>query len=137
VSEEASVRNISHEKLNHHEELVNLLVESRGEFGRRSASNGLLQIGMRFGIVELHRLDPSKIVVISCELVVASRRREGCLRDKLVCLIVEIVGDIVSKQAIDERGFSFVIVTKGRSPLCGKEKPREWINFLPNSETRN
>jgi hypothetical protein len=47
--------------------------------------------------------------------------REG--RHQLVGLVVKIVMEITPKQAIDQRGLSVVVVTKGRSALRCEEHP--------------
>ena len=68
MPEQSSVRNIPHEQLYHHKVFVYCLVESWSGFWRRCASDRLLQIGMRFRVVELYSSDTTEIVVVSRKL---------------------------------------------------------------------
>ena len=71
MSEQAAVRDITHQKFDHGKELVNRLIEPRGSFCRRSTPNGLPQVCMGFGVVELNSLDASEVIVVTSKLRVA------------------------------------------------------------------
>ena len=80
MSEEAAVRDITHEEFNHRGELMNRLIKSWGGFGRRGASDGLPQVCMGLGVIKLDGFDTAKIIVVTSKLRIARRGRERGLR---------------------------------------------------------
>ena len=77
------------------------LVESGRRLGLGRPPNGLLQILMRRGVIQLHGFDTPQVIVVASELRVAGRGRECGLGDELVSLVVEAVVDIVAKESVD------------------------------------
>jgi hypothetical protein len=124
MPEEAAFGNIAHEKLYHHKQFVYGLVEARCKFRRRRAADGLLQVGVRRGIVELHSLDATKVVVIAGVLRVGGGSGEIRLRDELVGLVVKTVMQVTTEKTVDEGSLGFIIVTKRSSSLGCKEEAR-------------
>lgn len=121
VPEEPAVGDVAHEQLDDDEGLVHGLEEARRGLGRGRAPDGLLQVRVRVGVVELHGLDAPEVVVVPRELRVARGRGEGGLGDELVGLVVEVVGDVAAQEAVDEGGLRFIIVPQRRGALCGEE----------------
>jgi len=71
-----------------------------------------LQIGVGFRIVKLYSSDTTKIVVVPRKLRVASGGWECGLGNKFVGLIIQVVGDVTPKKAVDECGVGFFIVAE-------------------------
>lgn len=88
------------------------LVETRSDLGRRCASDRLLQICVRNTVIQLHRLYPTKEVVVASELRISGRQRESGFRDKLVGLVVEAVVQITTQKTVYERGLGIVVVAE-------------------------
>ena len=124
VPEEASLRNVAHEQLHNNEELVHGLEEAWGGLGRGRAPDCLLQVRVRRGVIELHGLDATQIVMVSSKLGVPSRRREICLCNQLVRLVIKIVVQVVAKQEVNEHRLALIISTQRCCLLCGKEKSK-------------
>lgn len=121
MSEQAAFRDITHKEFDHRRELVNRLIESRGSLRGRGTPNGLPQVGMRLGVIELDGFDPAKIIVITGKLGVARRCWERSLRHQLVGLVVQTVVKVVAEQSVDKRCLRLVIVTERGCPLSSEE----------------
>mmetsp|Transcript_34253 Transcript_34253/g.72138 ORF Transcript_34253/g.72138 Transcript_34253/m.72138 type:complete len:221 (+) Transcript_34253:402-1064(+) len=72
--EDAAIGNLSHEKLHHHQETLHGNSKSQSGIGGRLAQR-LTQIPVRLRILQPQRLNPSRIVQITNQLIV--RRRIG------------------------------------------------------------
>lgn len=71
MTEKAALRNVTHEQFNHYKELMHGLEEpGRSACGGR-ASDRLLEVGVRVGVVELHGANTTKVVMVARELRVA------------------------------------------------------------------
>jgi len=77
---------------------------------------------MRSGIIQLNGLDTTEVIMVPRILWVCCRCGKVRLGNKLVRLVVEVVVQVAAQKAVDEGCLSFVVVTKGGSPLSGKEK---------------
>ena len=58
---------------------MNCLIESRGSLRSGSAPNGLPQVGMSFGVIELDGFDTAKVIMVASKLRVARRSWERSL----------------------------------------------------------
>ena len=65
MPEQAAVGDIAHQEFNYRRELVNCLIEPRGSLCRRSASDGLPQVRVGLGVVELNGLDASEVIMVT------------------------------------------------------------------------
>lgn len=101
MSEETPFRNISHQQLDDDEEFVHGLEEAWSSSCRRRPPDGLLQICVRSGVVQLNSLYATKVVVEPCKLRIGGRSREGCLRDEFVGLVIKIVVQVVAQEEVD------------------------------------
>lgn len=72
MSEQSPIWDITHEQFHDDEELVYGLIKPRCRSRLRGASNGLLEITMGLGVVELNDFDAAEVVVVASELAVAS-----------------------------------------------------------------
>lgn len=124
MPEQATFRNVAHEKFYDDEQLVYSLIKSWCELRCWCAADRLLQIGVRRSVVELHSLDAAKIVVIAGILRVGSRSREIRFRDELVGLVVKAVMEVIAEKAIDEGSLGLIVMTKRSSSLGSKEEAR-------------
>lgn len=68
MSESTAIGDFAHQQVNHDRQFVHSLVEPRSCLDRGRTSNGLLQIVVCRGIVQLHGLDTAEIVVIPSKL---------------------------------------------------------------------
>ncbi len=59
LSKDTPLRNITHQQFDDHEELVYSLVEARSDGRGRCSTNGMLEMSVGFGIVELYRSNTS------------------------------------------------------------------------------
>jgi hypothetical protein len=123
MPEESPIRNVSHQKFHHDRELVDCLVEAGCSRRWRSTTNGLLQVRVCCGIVELYSSDAAEEIMVAGMLRVTGRCREGGLENELVGLVVKVVVEVVTEQTVDERGLRLVVVAKGRSSLRCQEQP--------------
>ena len=128
MSEETSVGNVSHKKLNNNEVLIRRLIKTRCRLRWRGSSDGLLQVCVCFRVVQLHSADAAKVVVVSGELSVACRCRESGFGDQLVSLVVEVITNVASEQTVNESSLRFIVVAEGRCSLsCQEQSLIEWL----------
>jgi hypothetical protein len=80
----------------------NLWPKSRSSHELRP--DGLLQVRMFIGVIKLHHLDSTEIVVVSRKLCIACGGGE---RYKLVSLVVQI---IANKTLVNESSLCFIVV---------------------------
>lgn len=78
------------------------LQEARSDLGRGRSPNGILEMGVGLGVVELDGADAAKVVEIPGELGVASALRENTLGNKLVGLVEEIMEKVVAEEEVNE-----------------------------------
>ena len=76
---------------------------------------------MRSGVVELDCADSAQVVHVSGELVVVGRFGKDTLADKLVCLVVEVVLQVVPKQKVQESGLAIFIPAERSSPVGSEQ----------------
>ena len=99
---------------------------------------------MRFGIVELNcayaswryanrtmlvsrNTEASRqwlltdVIKPASQLIIASRIREGCLGNELVCLIIQIEGEVVAQKEIEKGRLKIVVLAQGSDSLSSKE----------------
>jgi len=122
MSEETSVGNISHKKLNNDKVLIRRLIKTRCCLRWRGSSDGLVQVCVCFRVVQLHSADAAKVVVVSSELSVACRCRESGFGDQLVSLVVEVITNVASEQTVNESSLRFIVVAEGRCSLSCQEQ---------------
>jgi len=122
MSEETSVGNISHKKLNNDKVFIGRLIKTGCRLRWRGSSDGLLQVCVRFRVVQLHSADAAKVVVVSSELSVACRCRESGFGDQLVSLVVEVITNVASEQTVNESSLRFIVVAEGRCSLSCQEQ---------------
>jgi hypothetical protein len=127
VPEHPTVGNVAHEELDDNTELVNGLVEARGNGCLRRTPDCLLQVRVRLGVVELHGTDAAEVVVVARVLRVACGCRERRLAHELVRLVVERVLHVRTQQAVDQRGERVVVVAQSSRPLCSKKQPESQL----------
>jgi hypothetical protein len=77
---------------------------------------------MRLGIVELHNLDTTEIVVVACILWVTRAGWEISLGNEFVCLVKETIVDVVVEEAINESSLGLVIVPQRGGALSRKQE---------------
>jgi len=71
MSEQRPIRDIAHEQFHDDEEFVDGLIEPRCRSRLRGASNGLLEIAMGVGVIELNDFDAAEVVVVAGKLAIA------------------------------------------------------------------
>lgn len=72
MSEQSPIRDITHEQFHDDEEFVYGLIKPRCRSRLGGTSNGLLEITMCLGVIELNDFDAAEVVVVASELAVAS-----------------------------------------------------------------
>ena len=102
MPEQAAVWNVPHKEFNHNRELVDRLIKTRGDLRGGCTPNGLPQVRVGVGVVELDCLDTPEVIMITSKLRVACRSWECSLRHKFVGLVVQAVVEVVAKQAVNE-----------------------------------
>lgn len=97
------------------------LPEPRRHPGLWRASDRLLQVRMRNGVVKFDGLDAAEIVVEAGVLGVGGCGWECRLADELVGLVVQVGERVGAQEAVDQRSLGFVVVSQGRRTLSGEE----------------
>lgn len=96
LSEKRSLGNVTHQELDDNKELVNRLLKAGGDAVLGCFSDGLCEKSVSGCIVQLKCLDPSKVISITCRLVITRLFGERALGKKLVGLIIEVVIKVVA-----------------------------------------
>lgn len=126
VPERLALRDLAHQQLNQHAQLRRRLQEPRCDLGLGRAPDGLLEVAVGLGVVELDGPDPADVVAPPGELPVAGGRLgEPGPGDEPVRLVVQAVGDVVAEQEREERREEVDVAAEGSSPLGGEESA-EW-----------
>lgn len=78
----------------------------------RSFSEGLQKILVRFSVLQLNGLDSAKVEEVTSPFVVRCVQRECRLADELLSLVVQVVVQIASQQAVDQRCDTFEVIVQ-------------------------
>jgi predicted GNAT family N-acyltransferase len=96
----------------------------------RGLPNGLQKVLVRCRILQLNGLDATQIVEVTGPLVVASQLRENRLGHQLVCLVIQMVVQIVAQQTVDQHSLTFGVVAECGSTQASMQEAKFWICFL-------
>lgn len=88
----------------------------------RGLSNGLQKVLVGCRVFQLNSLDTAEIVEVAGPLVVARQLGENRLGHQLVCLVVQMIMEIIAQQAVDQHGLTLSIVAKCGSTQTGMQK---------------
>ena len=61
------------------------------------------------------------VIQPASQLIVSSCIREGCLGNELVCLIIQIEGEVVAQKEIEKGRLKIVILAQSSDSLSSKE----------------
>jgi hypothetical protein len=77
-----------------------------------SRPDGLLQVRMFIGVIKLHHLDSTEIVVVLRKLCIACGGGESSFRYELVSLVVQtrIIADKTPQETVNENSLRFIVV---------------------------
>merc|ERR1719234_1238976 len=111
---------VSKQQIHSDRQLGDMLFEARGRI-LGSLPCRLEKVLVSLSVIQLEGLDPSKVVVVPCPLIVAGLLREGRLENQLVRLVVQVVVEVVPQKTVDENGLTLKIVSQGCSPQTSVE----------------
>jgi len=109
--ENRPLRNITHQQFDDHKVFVHRLYKSRGERLRRCSPDGMLQMRMRLGVVQLDRSNPAQVKQVSSQLRVTRRFGESGFAEQFVGLVIKSRVEVVSEQKVEESGLDIFIVS--------------------------
>eukprot|EP00047_Mylnosiga_fluctuans_P002997 m.226921 g.226921 ORF g.226921 m.226921 type:complete len:324 (+) comp11502_c0_seq1:36-1007(+) len=111
-AEERALGNVAEEHLDDHSKLVCRLEEADGGSGR--LAGGLQQVAVRCRVLELDCIDAAQIVEVASRLAVCCVLREGCLGNQQVCLLDEVVVQVVAEKRVGQRHLAELVLAQGR-----------------------
>lgn len=88
------------------------LEESRSEGRVGSATDGLLQVGVGFGVTELDGAYSTEVVEVTGELGVSGGFGELGFGDEFVGLLVEVELEVVPEEEVDECCLEFGVCVR-------------------------
>lgn len=117
VAEQVAFRDVAHEQFDDDGQLVHRLVEAGRRLRGWRTADRLLQVRMRVRVVELDGADAAQVVQVARKLRVCGALWERRFRDELVGLGVQVIGQVVAEQEVDECRLRLVVSAQRRSTL--------------------
>lgn len=125
MPERRPLRDVTHQHLYHHEQLVGSLPKACSGLRWRCSPDGLLKVRVRSGVIQLDSLDATNVVVVTSPLGIHSGCGECGLGYEFIRLVVKGVVEVRAKETVDEGSVGFIIMAKRGRPLRGEEHARE------------
>mmetsp|Transcript_38726 Transcript_38726/g.83905 ORF Transcript_38726/g.83905 Transcript_38726/m.83905 type:complete len:268 (+) Transcript_38726:494-1297(+) len=132
LEKNGAVRNFAHEQLDDAVELVHRDAETPRGCGR-SLADGMRETTEGVGVVELDGLDPSRVVQVTCVLVVRrSLLGEGCLANERISLLEKVVLEVISEEEVDQYRLPNLIVPQ----RCGSQRRQKGASNLVEAASK-